>query len=81
MVFQFFLYKELIDPLYPKVEGRNVYGVIEPEGKVKQTVVYSGHHDSARIFNFFIDKPHLYMLRVGVGLGPMLPWLSSLLLP
>lgn len=69
MVFQFFLYKELIDPLYPKAEGRNVYGVIEPEGEVKQTVVYSGHHDSARVFNFFMDKPHLYMVRVGIGIG------------
>lgn len=69
MVFQFFLYKELIDPLYPKEEGRNVYGVLEPEGEVKQTVVYSGHHDSARIFNFFVEKPHLYMLRVGIGIG------------
>lgn len=69
MTFQFFLYKELLDPLYHKVEGRNVYGVLEPQGEVKKTVVFSGHHDSARVFNFLSYKPHLYTVKVGTGLG------------
>ncbi len=69
MTAEFFLYRETIDRLYPKVEGVNVFGVVEPAGAVKRTVVFSGHHDSARIFNFYTEKPHLYLMRVGSGLG------------
>lgn len=69
MVLEFFLYKEIIDPIYPKVEGVNVYGTIEPEGEVRHTFLFSGHHDSARVFNFFTNKPSLYIFRIGFGLG------------
>ena len=72
MIFQFFLYYEVIDRWYPKKSGLNVYGVLEPDREVRHTVVFSGHHDSARVFNFFTDKPHLYLMRVGTGLGAYL---------
>ncbi|MFA5514408.1 MAG: M28 family peptidase [Sphaerochaetaceae bacterium] len=72
MVFEFFLYKELIDPLYKKVEGINVYGVMEPEDEVLQTVVYSGHHDSAPIFNLFEKDSHLYFFKISTALGSFL---------
>jgi aminopeptidase YwaD len=69
MVFEFFLYKEVVDPLYPKAEGINVYGVMEPEKEVKQTVVYSAHHDSAPIFNLFEKDSHLYFFRISSALA------------
>ncbi len=69
MVRQFFLYHELIDRFYPEKEGINVWGVIEPQSEVKRTVIYSGHHDSAPVFNFFTDKAHLYIVKVGGALG------------
>lgn len=69
MVMEFFLYKEIIDRLYPSATGVNVYGVIEPAGPVEHTIIFSGHHDSARVFNFFTNKPSLYILRIGSGLG------------
>ncbi|MEA3392681.1 MAG: M28 family peptidase, partial [Candidatus Marinimicrobia bacterium] len=69
MIFQFFLYKHAIDFLYPKKTGKNVIGVVEPEGEVKQQIIISGHHDSARIFNFYIHQPKLYTLRVMGGIG------------
>ena len=72
MIFEFFLYREVIDRWYPKKNGLNVYGVLEPDQEVRHTVVFSGHHDSARVFNFFTDKPHLYLMRVGTGLGAYL---------
>lgn len=68
LVFQFFLYKHFIDFLYPKRKGKNVVGIIEPEGEVKRQVIISGHHDSARIFNFFIHQPSLYNVRVTGGI-------------
>lgn len=69
MIYQFFLYKPLIDPLYPKKTGCNVVGTIEPQGAVTNQIIVSGHHDSARIFNFFIHQPKLYNLRVTGGIG------------
>jgi len=62
LVLQFFLYMPLLDLFYSKKKGKNVFGKIEPKKEVKQQIIVSGHHDSARIFNFFI-KQLLYMLR------------------
>jgi len=69
LVFQFFFYKPMIDKLYPKREGQNVVATIEPTEEVKRQVIVSGHHDSARIFNFLIHQPDLYNLRVTGGIA------------
>jgi hypothetical protein len=63
LVLQFFFYLPIIDKLYPKKVGKNVIGVINPEKEVKRQVIISGHHDSARVFNFFVHQPKLYSLR------------------
>jgi len=72
MVREFFLYHEVTDPLYRKAEGVNVWGVIEAQKEVRQTVIYSGHHDSAPVFTFFVDSPHLYLVKVAGSLGAFL---------
>lgn len=64
LVLQFFFYLPIIDWLYPKKSGYNVIGTVEPKGEVKSQVIISGHHDSAKVFNFFIHQPKLYNLRV-----------------
>lgn len=69
MVFEFLLYRKIIDPLYPASRGLNVYGIMEPQEETRQTIIFSAHHDSAHIFSFLLDKPHLYRVRVGIGLG------------
>jgi aminopeptidase YwaD len=69
LVFQFFLYKELIDPFYPAREGINVVAVLEPKGEAKRQLIVSGHHDSARIFNFYVDRPELFARRINLGIG------------
>ncbi|MBN2879303.1 MAG: M28 family peptidase [Clostridia bacterium] len=69
LVFQFFLYRHFIDFLFPKKTGRNVWAAVEPSGEVKRQIIISGHHDSARVFNFFIHQPKLYALRVTGGIG------------
>jgi hypothetical protein len=60
-LFEFVLCFHFTDWLYPIAPGRNVWGVIEPTGAVELTVILSGHHDSAHIFNFYEDRaaPHL----------------------
>jgi hypothetical protein len=78
IVLENFLYKEPLDPFYPGLEGLNVIGSIEPKGEVKRQVIVSGHHDSARIFNFFVDRPELYARRVYGGLGTVaVSWVAS----
>lgn len=69
LVFQFFMYIPFIDFLYPKRTGCNVVGTIEPTQKATSQIIISGHHDSARIFNFFIHQPKLYNLRVTGGIA------------
>ena len=64
LVLQFFFYLPIIDIFYPKKKGYNVIGNIEPKNEVKNQVIISGHHDSARVFNFFIHQPKMYNLRV-----------------
>ncbi len=69
MVMEFFLYKEFVDFLWKKKKGYNVIGKIEPKGEVKQQIIISGHIDSAYVFNFFVNRPKLYSLRINGGLG------------
>jgi aminopeptidase YwaD len=69
LVLQFFLYKELIDPFYPAREGVNVVAVLEPRLEAKRQLIVSGHHDSARIFNFYVDRPELFARRIDLGIG------------
>ena len=66
-IFQFFYYKELIDPFFPKKKGLNVYGLIEPTGTLKQQIIFSAHHDSAHIFNHYERNPEKFELKILAG--------------
>lgn len=46
-LFQFVLYKQLIDPLFPERESVNVTAVRPCSGEVKQRVFFNGHIDAA----------------------------------
>lgn len=47
MVFEFLLYKQLLDPLFPKRQSCNVVCRRKPSGEVKKRIIFSGHIDSA----------------------------------
>lgn len=51
------------------VKGINVHGIIEPQGQVKKTVIFSAHHDSARLFRHNRLNRLSYMLTVGVPIA------------
>ncbi|MGD0855422.1 MAG: M28 family peptidase [Dehalococcoidia bacterium] len=81
---QFAFYWHLLDPLFPKKKGYNVYGRIEPEGEVRQQVIVSGHHDAAYAFHFLTYVPKLYFPLMVMGvlllvLGPVLALVASIL--
>lgn len=79
LVLEFFLYREPLDPFFPRRVGRNVHAVLEPSGRAERQLIVSGHHDSARVFNFYIDRPERYAARVYGGMGSFGAfWLASL---
>ncbi len=65
---QFARYWHLLDPLFPKATGYNVSGSIEPEGKVKQQVIVSAHHDAAYVFQLIARCPKYYAKLINLGI-------------
>ncbi|MFW9947103.1 MAG: M28 family metallopeptidase [Promethearchaeota archaeon] len=53
-------YHEVFDFLFPKRKSKNIIGTINPSGKIKNTIIFSAHHDSAFEFNTFY-----YLGRIG----------------
>lgn len=47
LLFEFLLYKEFLDPFFPKTTSYNAYGVKKATGELKQRIIFSGHIDSA----------------------------------
>lgn len=64
---QFARYWKLLDPLFPKATGYNVFGSIEPEGKVRQQVIVSAHHDAAYVFQLIARCPKYYAKLINTG--------------
>lgn len=60
MISIFGFYKHFFDPLFPKKVGKNVYGSIEPLQDVRQQVILSGHHDSAREIRILASRFQKY---------------------
>ncbi len=54
----------LFDRFFPRADGCNVSGVIEPAGDVKQQVILSGHHDSPYAVSFLIKWKRLARARL-----------------
>ncbi|MGN0634709.1 MAG: M20/M25/M40 family metallo-hydrolase [Acutalibacteraceae bacterium] len=47
LVGEFALYKQMLDPLFPKKESGNVIAVRKASGETKRRIILSGHSDSA----------------------------------
>lgn len=46
LVLQFILYKEFMDPIFPRTYSANVIAVLKPTGEVKRRAIFNGHTDS-----------------------------------
>jgi acetylornithine deacetylase/succinyl-diaminopimelate desuccinylase-like protein len=49
----FVLYRDWLDPLFPKADSCNVIATLEPSGKVRSTLLVAGHVDSATEFQWW----------------------------
>ncbi len=65
---QFARYWHLLDPLFPKATGYNVFGSIEPTGEVKQQVIVGSHHDAAYVFQLIARCPRYYAKLINTGI-------------
>ena len=60
-------YHETFDFLFPKRESKNIIGTINPKKEVKNTVIFSAHHDSAFEFNTFYYLKRFGQIIINVG--------------
>ncbi len=49
----FLTFRNWLDFLFPNLKSLNVFGTLEPQSEVKQTVILSGHMDSVREFKWW----------------------------
>lgn len=47
MIAEFLMYRQFLDPFFPKRTSANVVAVRAPKGEVKQRIIFNGHCDSA----------------------------------
>lgn len=47
LIGEFLLYREIVDPVFPKAVSHNLTAVIRPKGEVKRRVLINGHPDAA----------------------------------
>ena len=51
-VLEFLMYKQFLDPLFPKKTSHNLIGVRKPSGEIKRRIILAGHADSAPEWRF-----------------------------
>lgn len=60
-------YHETFDFLFPKRESKNIIGTINPKNDIKNTVIFSAHHDSAFEFNTFYYLKRFGQIIINIG--------------
>ncbi len=69
---QIVFYKKIFDPFFPKGQGYNIGGIVEPDQDVQQQIILCGHHDAAYVFHYMALSPRLYPFVVFGGILPFL---------
>ncbi len=69
---QFVFYKKIFDPFFPKAQGYNIFGIVEPNHDVQQQIILCGHHDAAYVFHYMALSPRLYPFVIFGGIMPFL---------
>lgn len=72
VLFEFILYRQFVDFLFPKGTSRSVYAVRKPAGEVKRRIIFGGHADAPWEFTYFLHgqlKALYPVLFGGIGGG------------
>ena len=67
LILEVMKYHEIFDFLFPKRESNNIIGTIHPKNEVKNTVIFSAHHDSAFEFNTFYYLKRFGQIIINIG--------------
>jgi aminopeptidase YwaD len=80
-IINYVFYAHFFDPFFPKVEGTNVVGTVEPAGTAKHQIIVVGHHDSTYVYTYFGRFRKLFAFRVlGAYLFALFGFCTSILL-
>ena len=74
--YEFFNYKEFVDPLFREKPSQNVIGKIKSDGEIKNVLIFSGHIDSQYQFNLLTYLKAGYGLVSLLGLGVLFLWIG-----
>jgi hypothetical protein len=66
-IFEVMRYFEIVDFMFPKKKSKNIIGTINPSEEIKNTIIFSGHHDSPYEFNIFYYLKTLGAVTIFVG--------------
>ena len=70
VVFEFVLYKEILDPFFKKKISSNVIGIRPPAGELKRRIIFSGHIDSSNEWTFaYLGGPTLLIGVIAFAIG------------
>ncbi|MBD3194206.1 MAG: M28 family peptidase [Candidatus Lokiarchaeota archaeon] len=73
-------YHESFDFLFPKKKSKNIIGEINPTDQVKNTIIFSAHHDSAYEFNLFYYLKRFGQITINIGyLGVVIVFIMLIL--
>lgn len=76
MIAEFLMYKQFLDPLFPKRTSANVIAVRKPQGELKRRIIFNGHCDSAYEWYYtYLGGGHCLVAVIAialVGLGVVL---------
>jgi aminopeptidase YwaD len=73
----YILYGKGFDWLFPRAEGRNVCGIIEPSAEVTRQVLVVGHHDGPYNFSFLLRAPQWAGIRLIAAMAAYLFMVGS----
>ena len=59
---EFVFYKQFLDPLFSKVDSKNIIGRITPKKEINQTLIFSAHYDSPYVFHYLQNFQKYYII-------------------
>lgn len=69
VIFEFVLYREILDPFFRRKTSRNVIGIRKPSGELKRRIIFSGHIDSSNEWTFsYLGGPKLLIGVIGCAI-------------
>ncbi|MHA1682741.1 MAG: M28 family metallopeptidase [Promethearchaeota archaeon] len=69
---QFIIYKEILDPFFPKLISHNLIATKKPRGEVKRMLIINGHVDASYEFRMSYANPYFHRAFIMGGLSCLL---------